>query len=114
MYKKTTEIKEIILGTEYDRPLMPHDFRHTFIMMAKHRGWDMFDVKSVTQHASLKSLEQYYQFDTDIINAVYDSLDNDYYDVKNPAKMMKQMNQLKMENSVLKAKVRSLWKNRER
>ena len=103
--QKTDQIKKIIKGTKYDRPLSPHDFRHTFIMFAKHRGWDIFDVQSTTKHASIDSLIKYYASDTDTIEAVYDSMEKDYYDITNIPKLLKRMNMLEQENKLLKEKL---------
>ena len=106
--QKTDQIKRLIIGEKFDRPLCPSDFRATFVTFIKHRGWDIFDAQACTKHANLKSLQHYFKADTDLIVAVYDSLDKDYFDSKNIAILMKRLNVADRENKLLKEKVKIL------
>lgn len=100
-------IQKEALKCDISRKISGHDFRATFINMLKHRGFDIFDVKSITGHSNLRSLEIYFSRDTDVIEQGYDSLELDAYDTKHPKLLLKEINKLKLENKVLRERLKN-------
>lgn len=87
------------------RNISPHDLRATFINMLKHRGYDIWDVKSITMHSNIESLIAYFSKDADTIHQAYESLEHDRYNANNPQLLIKENNRLKDENAILRAEL---------
>lgn len=111
--KYVSKINTIAKGLGIDRPISPHDLRATFINLLKHRGYDIFDVKNITQHASLEALIRYFERDTDVVKQAFESLTHDRYDSKHPKLLAKENNRLQDENNILRARIKELEKESE-
>lgn len=106
--QKAQQIQKLIKGEKFYRNISPNDFRHTFVTFCKHRGFDIADVQTVTKHASLDSLMHYFDSDIDLIEQIYDSVNNDRYELMNNPKLLMQLVQrLKAELKYTKAKLKA-------
>lgn len=102
---KTAKIAKIANDLGISRKISPHDFRATFINMLKHRGYDIWDVQSITKHASIESLTAYFARDTDMITNAYESLEHDPYDLKHPKLLAKKLREQEDEIALLRKRL---------
>lgn len=104
--QQTERISKIALKIGIEREISPHDFRHTFVVFLKHRGWDIADVQSVGKWKDIRSIMHYFESDPDAIEAIYKSLESDMYDISQPMVIMKQLNAERAKTNNLLAKLK--------
>lgn len=105
--KYVSQIQTIAQELGISRKISPHDFRATFINLLKHRGYDIWDIKNITQ-LSLKALEHYFARDTDVVEMAFNDLQKDRYDPSSNNNLIVRNRQLEDENKILRQELELL------
>lgn len=105
--KYVNYIQKIANEIGISRKISPHDFRATFINMIKHRGYDIWDVKNITQ-LSLKALQSYFERDSDVVEQAFKDLEKDRYDANNSKMIIRRNRELEDENKILRETIEQL------